>query len=126
MLHTMLRVRDLDAALQFFCDKLGLKVLRRRDVEAGRFTLVFLSTGTPGDSAEIELTHNWDQTEPYEIGTAWGHIALAVNDIHALCAELAEQGVNITRPPGPMKHSATVIAFIQDPDGYKIELIQRQ
>lgn len=126
ILHTMMRVFDLQRSLDFYIGALGMQLIRRQDYPSGRFTLVFLGYGSEESSTVLELTHNWDQTEPYEIGTAWGHIALAVNDIHALCAELAECGVNITRPPGPMKHSATVIAFLQDPDGYKIELIQRQ
>jgi lactoylglutathione lyase len=120
MLHAMLRVRDLDAALRFFCDQLGLKVLRRRDVEAGRFTLVFLSTGTPGDSAEIELTHNWDQSEPYGTGRFFGHLAFEVDDIYALCAKLQSEGVVINRPPRD-----GWMAFVRSPDGHSIELLQR-
>jgi lactoylglutathione lyase len=120
LLHTMLRVRDLDAALGFFCDKLGLKVLRRRDVESGRFTLVFLSTGAPGDSAEIELTHNWDQSEPYATGRFFGHLAFEVDDIYALCAKLQAEGVTINRPPRD-----GWMAFVRSPDGHSIELLQR-
>lgn len=93
-----------------------------RDYPTGRFILGY---GTEDNTTALEFTHNWDRTEPYQHGTAWGHVAIAVGDIHAVCAELADAGVNITRPPGPMKHSPTVIAFIEDPDGYKIELIQR-
>jgi lactoylglutathione lyase len=102
-----------------------MQLLRRQDYPAGRFTLAFLGYGTEDKTIVLELTYNWDQTDPYEFGTAWGHVAIAVGDIHAVCADLAEAGVNIVRPSGQMKHSATVIAFIEDPDGYKIELIQR-
>jgi len=125
ILHTMMRVMDLQRSLDFYIGALGMQLLRRQDYPTGRFTLAFLGYGTEDASTVLELTHNWDQAEAYSLGTAWGHIALAVTDIYALCAELAELGVNITRPPGPMKHSATLIAFIEDPDGYKIELIQR-
>ena len=123
-LHTMLRVADLDAALDFFVAKLGLKELRRDVHEAGRFTLVFLGTGAAGDGAQIELTYNWDQKEPYQLGTAFGHLALGVKDIYGVCEKLKGEGVKIPRPPGPVQHGTTVIAFIEDPDGYKIELIQ--
>ena len=125
ILHTMMRVMDLQRSLDFYIGALGMQLLRRQDYPTGRFTLAFLGYGTEDKTTVLELTHNWDQAEPYEQGTAWGHVAIAVGDIHAVCAELAEAGVTITRPPGPMKHSPTVIAFIQDPDGYKIELIQR-
>jgi lactoylglutathione lyase len=119
-LHTMLRVRDLDAALDFFCKKLGLVELRRTKNEAGRFTLVFLGTGKPGDSAEVELTHNWDQKEPYPTGRFFGHLAYEVDDIYAACEGLRQAGVDILRPPrdGHM-------AFIKSPDGHSIELLQR-
>jgi lactoylglutathione lyase len=125
ILHTMMRVLDLQRSLDFYIGALGMQLLRRQDYPTGRFTLAFLGYGAEDKTTVLELTHNWDQAEPYEQGTAWGHVAIAVGDIHAVCAELAEAGVTITRPPGPMKHSPTVIAFIQDPDGYKIELIQR-
>ncbi len=125
ILHTMMRVMDLQRSLDFYIGALGMQLLRRQDYPTGRFTLAFLGYGGEDTSTVLELTHNWDQTEPYVQGTAWGHIAIAVGDIYAVCSELAEAGVNITRPPGPMKHSATVIAFVEDPDGYKIELIQR-
>ena len=120
LLHTMLRVKDLDSALVFFCDKLGLKAVSRRDVESGRFTLVFLSTGAPGDSAEIELTHNWDQSEPYATGRFFGHLAFEVDDIYALCAKLQAEGVTINRPPRDGR-----MAFVRSPDGHSIELLQR-
>ena len=118
-LHTMLRVRDLDAALKFFGD-LGLRESRRRDSEQGRFTLVFLDTGTSGDAAEIELTHNWDEKEAYPTGRFFGHLAFEVDDIYATCARLAERGHVIHRPPrdGHM-------AFVKSPDGQSVELLQK-
>ena len=119
-LHTMLRVRDLDAALDFFCSKLGLHEVRRKDSEGGRFTLVFLSTGAPGDDAMVELTHNWDQDEPYATGRYFGHLAYQVDDIYALCAHLQREGVTILRPPRDGR-----MAFIKSPDGHSIELLQR-
>jgi lactoylglutathione lyase len=125
ILHTMMRVMDLQRSLDFYIGAMGMQLVRRQDYPTGRFTLAFLGYGAEDDSTVLELTHNWDQTEPYAQGTAWGHIAIAVTDIQAVCADLAEFGVNIVRSPGPMKHSATLIAFIEDPDGYKIELIQR-
>jgi lactoylglutathione lyase len=119
-LHTMLRVRDLPAALDFFVAKLGLRELRRQEDDAGRFTLVFLGTGAKDDSAEIELTYNWDQAEPYPTGRFFGHLAYQVDDIYATCARLRDAGVAILRPPrdGHM-------AFIKSPDGQSVELLQR-
>jgi lactoylglutathione lyase len=119
-LHTMLRVRDLDAALDFFVAKLGLREVRRRDSEKGRFTLVFLSTGAEGDPAEIELTHNWDQAEAYPTGRFFGHLAYQVDDIYAACARLRDAGVTIHRPPRDGR-----MAFVKSPDGHSIELLQR-
>ncbi|QCN94018.1 lactoylglutathione lyase [Azospirillum argentinense] len=124
LLHTMLRVYDLEKSLDFYTRLLGMKLLRRNDYEGGRFTLAFVGYGDEKDTAVLELTHNWDQAEPYAIGTAYGHIALGVPDIYATCEQLAKEGVKIPRPPGPMKHGTTVIAFIDDPDGYKVELIE--
>lgn len=124
LLHTMLRVLDLEKSLDFYTRLLGMKLLRRSDYEGGRFTLAFVGYGDESDTAVLELTHNWDQKEPYEIGTAYGHIALGVPDIYATCETLTAEGVKIPRPPGPMKHGSTVIAFIDDPDGYKVELIE--
>ncbi|ALG71626.1 glyoxalase I [Azospirillum thiophilum] len=124
LLHTMLRVLDLEKSLDFYTRLLGMKLLRRSDYEGGRFTLAFVGYGDEADTAVLELTHNWDQKEPYEIGTAYGHIALGVPDIYSTCETLAAEGVKIPRPPGPMKHGSTVIAFIEDPDGYKVELIE--
>lgn len=119
-LHTMLRVRDLDAALRFFVEQLGLREVRRRDSQKGRFTLVFLATGNQDDAAEIELTYNWDQKEPYPTGRFFGHLAFQVDDIYATCERLQKSGVTIHRPPrdGHM-------AFIKSPDGHSVELLQR-
>jgi lactoylglutathione lyase len=119
-LHTMLRVRDLDAALAFFVGSLGLVERRRHRNEKGRFTLVFLSTGAAGDAAELELTHNWDEQEPYGTGRFFGHLAFEVDDIHATCARLQAAGVTILRPPrdGHM-------AFVKSPDQQPVELLQR-
>ncbi len=117
-LHTMLRVRDLEASLAFFAH-LGLKPVRRRDHEGGRFSLVFLSTGTEGDPATVELTWNWDQSEPYETGRFFGHLAYGVEDIYALCASLQAAGVVINRPPRDGR-----MAFVKSPDGHSIELLQ--
>ena len=119
-LHSMIRVRDLDAALHFFCDLLGLKEVRRRDSEKGRFTLVFLETGHGSDTAQIELTYNWDQDEPYGGGRNFGHLAFAVEDIYALCASLQDAGVTIARPPRDGR-----MAFVRSPDEISVELLQR-
>jgi lactoylglutathione lyase len=116
-LHAMLRVRDLDAALRFWVDHLGLQISRRRDHEQGRYTLVFLSTGR--DPAEIELTWNWDQSEPYATGRFFGHLAFGVDDIHATCAKLMADGVTILRPPRDGR-----MAFVKSPDGQSVELLQ--
>jgi len=123
MLHTMLRVGDLERSLAFYTGPLGMKLLRRHDFPGGRFTLAFVGYGDEKDNTVLELTHNWD-TKSYELGGGYGHVALGVPDIHATCAKLREQGVKITREPGPMQHGTTVIAFVEDPDGYKIELIE--
>jgi lactoylglutathione lyase len=125
LLHTMIRVLDLEKSLDFYSRLLGMEVLRRKDYESGRFTLAFVGYGDENAQAVIELTHNWDQKEPYTIGSAFGHLALATPDIYATCKRLEAEGVKIPRPPGPMKHGGSVIAFIEDPDGYKIELIER-
>src|SRR5687768_413753 len=118
-LHTMIRVRDLESSLDFFCQKLGLRELRRRESESGRFTLVFLGTGTAGDPAEIELTHNWDQQEPYSVGRNFGHLAFSVEDIYATCQRLMDGGVRILRPPRDGR-----MAFVRSPDRVSIELLQ--
>jgi lactoylglutathione lyase len=119
-LHTMLRVLDLDAALEFFVGKLGLREARREESERGRFTLVFLESGAAGDTAEVELTYNWDEKDAYPVGRFFGHLAYEVDDIYATCARLQERGVDILRPPrdGHM-------AFIKSPDGHSVELLQK-
>jgi lactoylglutathione lyase len=125
MLHTMLRVRDLDKSIAFYTGLLGMKLLRRNDYPSGEFTLAFIGYGDEDSNTVLELTYNWPQKEPYNLGNGYGHIALGVPDIYATCAQLEKAGAKITRPPGPMKHGTTVIAFIEDPDGYKVELIER-
>lgn len=125
LLHTMIRVKDLDKSLDFYTRCLGMKLLRKSDYPDGKFTLAFVGYGKESDTAVIELTYNWGREEPYDIGTAYGHVAIGVPDIYGACERLAKEGVKIPRPPGPMKHGRTVIAFIEDPDGYKIELIER-
>jgi lactoylglutathione lyase len=125
-LHTMLRVFDLDRSTRFYEDLLGMRELRRRDVPGGRYTLVFMGYGTNAEGqAEIELTHNWDQAEPYTLGTAFGHLAVGVPDVAAACDRVRHGGGKVTREAGPVQHGTTVIAFVEDPDGYKIELIER-
>ena len=126
MLHTMLRVLDLDKSLDFYVNKMGMKLLRRQDYPGGEFTLAFVGYGDEKDQAVIELTHNWGQKEPYTIGSGYGHIAIGVPDIYGLCETLQSTGVKIPRPPGPMKHGGSVIAFVEDPDGYKVELIEKK
>lgn len=123
LLHTMLRVGNLERSLDFYCNILGMKLLRRKDYPGGQFTLAFVGYGDESDHTVLELTHNWD-TKHYDLGTAYGHIALGVDDIYATCEQIRAQGGKVTREPGPMKHGSTVIAFIEDPDGYKVELIQ--
>jgi len=124
-LHTMIRVRDLDKSLDFYTRLLGMKVLRNKDYPTGEFTLAFGGYGDEMDSTVIELTHNWPRKEPYALGEGFGHLAISVRDIYGTCERLAAEGVKIPRPPGPMKHGGSVIAFIEDPDGYKIELVER-
>jgi lactoylglutathione lyase len=119
-LHTMLRVRDLDAAVEFFVKKLGLRETRRRESQSGRFTLVFLASGAPGDAAEIELTYNWDEKEPYATGRFFGHLAFEVDDIYATCERLEQHGVTVLRPPRDGR-----MAFVKSPDEHSIELLQR-
>lgn len=123
ILHTMLRVGNLEQSLSFYCDVLGMKLLRRKDYPDGQFTLAFVGYGDEASNTVLELTHNWD-VETYTLGNAYGHIALGVDDIYSACKAIEAKGGKVTRPPGPMKHGSTVIAFIEDPDGYKIELIQ--
>ena len=124
-LHTMIRVRDLDRSIDFYCRLLGMRLLRRKDYPSGRFTLAFVGYGDEAEHTVVELTWNWDQAEPYDQGDAFGHLAVGVPDIHGTCERLAGEGVPVPRPPGPMKHGGSVIAFIEDPDGYRIELIGR-
>jgi lactoylglutathione lyase len=123
LLHTMLRVGNLEESLKFYCEVLGMKLLRRKDYPGGEFTLAFIGYGDESDQAVIELTYNWG-VEKYELGNAYGHIALGVDDIQATCEEIRNHGGKVVREPGPMKHGSTVIAFVEDPDGYKVELIQ--
>ncbi|HIK53625.1 MAG TPA: lactoylglutathione lyase [Synechococcales cyanobacterium M55_K2018_004] len=123
MLHTMLRVGNLEESLKFYCDVLGMKLLRRKDYPSGEFTLAFVGYGDESDHTVLELTYNWG-TDHYDLGNGYGHIALGVDDIYATCEEIKRRGGKVTREPGPMKHGSTVIAFVEDPDGYKVELIQ--
>ena len=123
-LHTMIRVNDLDETLKFYCDALGMKLLRKRDYPNGEFTLAFVGYGDERDNTVIELTHNWGQSG-YNLGDAFGHLAIGVDDIYKSCAGLKQKGVKVVREPGPMKHGGSEIAFIEDPNGYRIELIQR-
>jgi lactoylglutathione lyase len=125
ILHTMLRVGNLDRSVAFYRDVLGMKLLRRHDYPEGRFTLAFVGYQDEADGAVIELTHNWD-TDHYELGTGYGHIALEVDDAARSCALVRERGGTVTREAGPMKHGTTVIAFVEDPDGYKIEFIEKR
>ncbi|MCQ9325901.1 lactoylglutathione lyase [Neisseria dentiae] len=124
MLHTMLRVGNLDKSLAFYQDVLGMKLLRKHDYPEGRFTLAFVGYGSEADHTVLELTHNWD-TEKYDLGTGYGHIAIEVDDAYAACDAVRAKGGKVTREAGPMKHGTTVIAFVEDPDGYKIEFIQK-
>ena len=123
LLHTMLRVGNLEKSLQFYCDILGMKLLRRKDYPGGEFTLAFVGYGDESDHTVIELTYNWG-VEKYDLGNAYGHIALGVDDIYSTCEEIRNRGGKVVREPGPMKHGSTVIAFVEDPGGYKVELIQ--
>jgi len=124
VLHTMIRVGDLDRSIKFYTDVLGMKLLRRKDYPDGKFTLAFVGYGPETEHAVVELTYNWG-TSKYDLGNAFGHIALEVDDAYKACAEIKNRGGKVTREAGPMKHGSTVIAFVEDPDGYKIELIQR-
>ncbi|MQY52695.1 lactoylglutathione lyase [Rhodocyclus tenuis] len=125
ILHTMLRVAQIDRSIAFYTEILGMRLLRREDYPEGRFTLAFVGYGNEADGAVIELTHNWD-TAAYDMGNAFGHIALGVDDAYATCAAIKARGGRVVREAGPMKHGTTVIAFVEDPDGYKIELIQKK
>jgi lactoylglutathione lyase len=120
----MIRVGDLDRSIKFYTEVLGMQLLRRKDYPDGKFTLAFVGYGPESEGAVIELTHNWD-TDHYDLGNGFGHVALAVEDAYAACAEIKKRGGRVVRQAGPMKHGTTVIAFVEDPDGYKIELIQK-
>ena len=124
MLHTMLRVGDLAKSLAFYTEVLGMKLLRKNDYPEGKFTLAFVGYGDETDNTVLELTHNWD-TAKYDLGTGYGHIALEVEDAYKTCDAVRGKGGKVIREAGPMKHGTTVIAFVEDPDGYKIEFIQR-
>ncbi len=122
LLHTMLRVTDLGRSIGFYTEILGMQLLRRKDYPDGEFTLAFLGYGSEEDNTVIELTYNWN-TAKYDHGNAFGHIAIEVEDVYQACETIAAQGGKIVRKPGPMKHGKTVLAFVEDPDGYKIELL---
>jgi lactoylglutathione lyase len=123
LLHTMLRVGNLDESIDFYCNVLGMKLLRQKEYPSGEFTLAFLGSGDESDTTVIELTYNWGVTS-YDLGSAYGHIAIGVDDIYGTCDQIKARGGEVVREPGPMKHGSTVIAFVEDPTGYKIELIQ--
>jgi lactoylglutathione lyase len=125
ILHTMIRVGDLERSLEFYTKVLGMRELRRREYPEGRFTNCFVGYDDESRSAVLELTHNWD-TKQYDLGTGYGHVALEVDDAYKACEEVTRRGGKVTRPAGPMKHGTTVIAFVEDPDGYKIEFVQRK
>jgi lactoylglutathione lyase len=125
ILHTMLRVGDLQRSIDFYTHVLGMKVLRRKDYPEGRFTLAFVGYGDEESEAVLELTHNWD-TDRYDLGSGYGHVAIEVADARVMCEDVRKRGGRVTREAGPMKHGTTVIAFVEDPDGYKIEFIQRK
>ena len=120
--HTMMRVLDLEKSIHFYCDILGMQVLRRTDYPGGRFTNAFVGYGPEIEFPALELTHNWDQEVHYDKGNGWGHVCIETPDVYKACEDLEKLGVNITRKPGPMKHGTRVIAFCEDPDGYKVEL----
>ena len=121
----MMRVNDLDESINFYSKMFGMQLLRKSDYPDGKFTLAFLGYGDEENNTVLELTYNWDQKEKYKLGNAWGHIAIGVENIYDFCEELEKNNIVITRKPGPMKHGNTVIAFLEDPNGYQIELIQK-
>jgi lactoylglutathione lyase len=122
LLHTMLRVGDLSRSLAFYTQVLGMRLLRQQDYPEGRFTLAFVGYGEEHDTTVLELTHNWD-TVAYDIGSGYGHIAIGVADVYAACEKIRAAGGKIVREPGPMKHGSTILAFVEDPDGYRVELL---
>lgn len=122
ILHTMLRTGDLERSIRFYTEVLGMRLLRRKDYPAGKFTLAFLGYGDEAEQAALELTYNWG-VDHYERGTGYGHIAIEVEDVHRACEEIRARGGKIIREPGPMNAGATIIAFVEDPDGYPIELL---
>jgi lactoylglutathione lyase len=125
ILHTMIRVGNLERAIAFYTQALGMKLLRQNDYPEGKFTLAFVGYGPESEQAVIELTYNYG-VDHYDLGTGFGHIAIEVDDIHAACDRVRAFGGKVTREPGPMKHGTTVIAFVEDPDGYKIEFIEKK
>jgi len=124
LLHTMLRVGDLEQSLAFYTNVLGMRLLRKKDYPGGKFTLAFIGYGDESEATVIELTHNWE-TSSYDPGNGFGHIAIGVDDIYRVCEDIKAAGGKVAREPGPMKHGSTIIAFVEDPDGYQIELIQQ-
>jgi len=125
ILHTMIRVGDLQRSIDFYTQVLGMRLLRRTDYESGRFTNAFVGYEDESKAAVLELTHNWDPTS-YDLGSGYGHVALEVDDAYKACEEVRKRGGKVAREAGPMKHGKTVIAFVEDPDGYKIEFVQRK
>ena len=126
LLHTMIRVLDLEKSIDFYTRHLGMRLLRRQDYPSGKFTLAFVGYGDEKEHAVVELTYNWDQAKPYDLGTGFGHLAVGVPDVYGMCEQVTKAGGKVTRAPGPVKFGTTVIAFVEDPDGYKIELIERK
>ena len=123
LMHTMIRVNDLDESLKFYCDKLGMKLLSKREYPSGEFTLAFVGYGGLRDASVVELTYNWGK-DKYELGDAFGHLAIGVDDVYGTCAALKAKGVKVVRDAGPMKGGTSVIAFVEDPNGYRIELVE--
>jgi lactoylglutathione lyase len=124
ILHTMIRVNDLEESKRFYCEALGMRVLREREYPEGKFSLCFIGYGSENETAAIELTYNWGRST-YTLGDAFGHVAIGTADVRAACDRVRAAGGKVTREPGPMKYSETVMAFVEDPNGYKIELIER-
>ena len=125
-LHTMLRVGNLERSIAFYTSVLGMRVLRQKDIPDGKYTLAFVGYGEESEHCAVELTYNWDQEKPYDLGSGFGHLAVGVPDVYGMCEEVKKAGGKVTRPAGPVKFGTTVIAFVEDPDGYKIEFIERK